>query len=51
MGEEGEVGGRTGHGGVQPGANRFPAALKGLPALVPQNGVRFHLWQISQTEN
>lgn len=37
-------------GGVPPGANRFPAALKHLLALVPWNGVGFHLWQITWTE-
>ena len=37
-------------GGVPPGANRFPAALKRLLVLVPWNGVWFHLWQITRTE-
>lgn len=44
------VGGSSGGSGASPGANRFPAALKGLLALLPWNGVEFHLWQISWTE-
>lgn len=47
-------GGRGGWGiggsGASPGANRFPAALKGLLASLPWNGVEFHLWQITRTE-
>lgn len=36
-----------GDGGVPPGANRFPAALKRSPVPDPWNGVGFHLWQIT----
>lgn len=45
----GDIIGGIGEEGVPPGANRCPAALKGLLALVPWNGVGFHLWQITRT--
>lgn len=51
-GERGQIrGGGGGRWRVPPGANRFPAALKHLLAPVSWNGVRFHLWQITQTED
>lgn len=50
--ERGERGQNKGTGrGVPPGANRFPAALKHWLALVSWNGVGFHLWQITRTED
>lgn len=46
---EGGRRGASGASSASPGANRFPAALKGLLASLPWNGVEFHLWQITRT--